>query len=554
LACPLPDESGVPRAPGNPEHRIHPAGARCLSPAAGGKRLTFSHDQCGSDRTAQRPAHRLRSVAPKETMTAPVESHPDPCFSAAPPAGGSAADYQRAVRRLLAGILALNLAVTLTKFAVGAMTGSIAVLADAFNALVDASSNVIGLLGLHAGSEPPDAAHPYGRRKYETIATLGIGGLMLLAGWEVLQDTVERLRGSPPPVVTPTALILLLATLPLNAFIVWYEGRRGRALRSDILLADAMSTRINILVSLAALVGLCGARFGWPWLDVVVALGIVAYVVQAAYRIIRDTTDVLTDSAAVDPHAVEDIARRIPGVWFVHRVRSRGREDDVHLDLRVKVDPAMSTDQAHAIASEVERQLKTQVAGVVDALVHIEPGGAEPLSEWDAIAVRLRAIADGLGLGVHNIHLDVVDGGYLLDVDIEVDAALSLAQSHTLASEFEARARAALPKMTDIITHIEPSLPANHSHALLGDDAAGLRQQIAAIVNRISGPDTAHHIVLRRGRLPERVDLSLHCSMAGDTALLTAHLLAEQVERELRAALPQLEHVTVHVEPPGPHD
>ncbi len=446
--------------------------------------------------------------------------------------------------------MVLNLVVTLIKFIVGAMTGSIAVVADAFNALVDASSNVIGLLGMHAASEPPDADHPYGRRKYETVATLGIAGLMLLAGWEVLQGIVERFGGGPLPVITPIPLALMLATLPINAFVVWYEGRRGRELGSDILQADATSTRVNIFISLSALAGLLGGRFGLPWLDMVVALGIVVYVCRAAYRIIREASAVLADSAAVDTHYVEDVARSVPGVWFVDAVRSRGREDDVHLDLRVKVDPAMSTAQAHAIASEVERRLQTRVRGVVDAVVHIEPGHTESLSEWDTMAVRLRAIADGLGLGVHNLHIDAVDGAYLVDVDVEASSALSLKQSHALVSEFEARSLAALPKLADLITHIEPSLPGDFPHPLVAGEAKALRDRIVAVADSLSGAGAAHHVVLRRSPVAERIDLSLHYTMPGDAPLLEAHLLAERVEQRLRTELPQLDHITVHVEPP----
>ncbi|MFN8595974.1 MAG: cation diffusion facilitator family transporter [Anaerolineae bacterium] len=462
--------------------------------------------------------------------------------------------YQRAVRRVLIGIMALNLIVTAIKFFVGALTGSIAVLADAFNALVDSSSNVIGLLGMRAASEPPDADHPYGRRKYETIATLGIAGLMLLAGWEVLQDVFERLGGGQPPKLTPEALILILITLPLNTFIVGYEGRRGRELGSDILSADATSTRINIFVSLAALTGLIGSQLGLPWLDIVVALGIVAYVFRAAYRILRETSDVLTDSAVIDPHLVEDIARHVPGVWFAAKVRSRGREDDVHLDLHIKVDPAMATEQAHAIASEVEQQLLQQVPGLVDAVVHIEPGEQSPLSEWDALTVRLRAIADGLGLGVHNVHIDVLDGGYLVDVDVEVNSALSLDRSHALVSEFEARARHELPRLADIVTHIEPTLPGDFPHPLIGPEADTLRDRIVAIADRISGLGAGHHVLLRHSHTPDRIDVSMHCVAPGDSPLVEAHLLAERVERQLRAELPQLDHITIHVEPPNSPD
>jgi cation diffusion facilitator family transporter len=462
-------------------------------------------------------------------------------------------NYHRSVKRVLIGILILNLLVTAIKFVVGALTGSIAVIADAFNALVDASSNVIGLLGLRAASDPPDPDHPYGHRKYETIATLGIGGLMLLAGWEVLEDVIARLKGGQPPVVTLLSLALILLTLPINLFIVWYEGRRGRELGSDVLQADATSTRVNIFVSLAALIGLLGSSIGLPWLDIVVALGIVAYIAVAAYRIIRATSDVLTDSAAIDPHVVEDIAREVPGVWFATKVRSRGREDDVHLDLHVKVDPAMATEQAHAIASEVERRVKDQLPGVVDAVVHIEPGQQAAVSEWDQLAVQLRALADGLGLGVHNLHIDVLDGGYIVDVDVEIDASLSLEASHQIVSEFESRARAGIPELIDIVTHLEPTEPGDHPKPIEGAEAEALRARVIQIADEVCCAGATHHIILRHSHVPRRVDLSMHCEVPGDTSLPEAHLIAERVERRLRAELPQLEHITIHVEPPEKH-
>jgi cation diffusion facilitator family transporter len=444
----------------------------------------------------------------------------------------------------------LNLIVTALTFFVGALTGSIAVLADAFNALVDASSNVIGLLSIRAASDPPDPDHPYGYRKYETIATLGIGGLMLLAGWEVLHDVFERLAGGQPPTVTPLSLVLILLTLPINIFIVWYEGRRGRELGSDVLQADATSTRINIFVSLAALIGLLGSAIGLPWLDIVVALGIVAYVAVAAYRIIRDTSSVLTDSAVIDPHMVEDIARKVPGVWFATKVRSRGREDDVHLDLHVKVDPAMATEQAHAIASEVERRVKDQIPGVVDAVVHIEPGQPEAVTEWEVLAVRLRALADGLGLGVHNLHIDELDGGYIVDVDVEIDSTLSLEISHQIVTEFEQRARAEIPHLREIVTHLEPTEPGHHPKPIEPAEAEALRANIIQLADGVCGQGAAHHLILRHSHLPNRIDLSMHCEVPGNTSLPEAHLIAEKVERQLRAALPELEHVTIHVEPP----
>jgi divalent metal cation (Fe/Co/Zn/Cd) transporter len=237
-------------------------------------------------------------------------------------------------------------------------------------------------------------------------------------------------------------------------------------------------------------------------------------------------------------------------VWFATKVRSRGREDDVHLDLHVKVDPAMATEQAHAIASEVERRVKDQIPGVVDAVVHIEPGQHTPASEWETLAVRLRALADGLGLGVHNLHVDVLDGVYIVDVDVEIDSSLSLEMSHRIVSEFESRARAEIPHLVEIVTHLEPTEPGDHPRPIEGAEAEVLRQRIIQIADEVCGCGAGHHIILRHSHLPNRIDLSMHCEVDGETSLPEAHLIAERVERQLRAELPQLEHVTIHVEPP----
>jgi cation diffusion facilitator family transporter len=461
-------------------------------------------------------------------------------------------DYPSSVHRVLIGVLLINALVTATKFIVGAMSGSVAVLADAFNSLIDSSSNVIGLLGVRAASDPPDADHPYGHRRYETLATLGIGALLLLAGWEVVENVFNRILQGGAPDVQPLSLILLALTLPVNLFIVWFEGQRGRELHSDVLLADATQTRMGVWTSLSAFAGLLGAQVGLPWLDIVVALGISVVIVREALRILRVTSLVLSDNAAIDPTRVEHIAQEVAGVRFATRVRSRGREDDIHLDLHIKVDPGMSTTQAHAIASEVEHRLTTDLPGVVDAVVHIEPGQRPPAARWESIAVEVRAIADGLGLGVHNLHMHPNPGGYAVDVDVEVDAMLSLEESHQQVTAFEQRVRAEVQNVVDIATHIEPMRAVDTEEIADDDDAKRVKARIVEIGDRLCGSGATHHVTLRR--MNGQYDVSLHVVWAGDTPIVEAHLLAEEIERQMRAAIDGLDHVTVHVEPPEGRD
>ena len=464
----------------------------------------------------------------------------------------SATRYQFSVRRVLTGVMILNALVTATKFLVGALSGSIAVLADAFNSLIDSSSNVIGLFGIRAASHPPDADHPYGHRRYETLATLGIGALLALAGWEVLQSVFNRILAGGAPSVEPLSLALLALTIPLNLFIIAYEGRRGRELRSDVLLADATQTRVGLFTTLSAFAGLIGVSLGLPWLDIVVALGIAVVIAREAWRILRSTSLILSDSSAIDPARVEQVARQVAGVRATAQVRSRGRDDDIYLDLHIKVDPAMSTVQAHAIASEVEHRLMADLPGVVDAVVHIEPGLPPAPSRWESIAVAVRAIADGLGLGVHNIHMHPGSNGYAVDIDVEVDASLSLEDSHRIVTEFEQRVRVDVPDVSDIATHIEPMVALDNEVIVTDEDAQRLKARIVEIGDRLCGVGATHHITLRR--MDGRYDVSLHIVRAGDTPITEAHLIAEELERQLREIIGGLDRVTVHVEPPEGRD
>lgn len=464
----------------------------------------------------------------------------------------SSADYHSSVRRVLIGVLLINASVTATKFVVGALSGSIAVLADAFNSLIDSTSNVIGLFAMRASASPPDADHPYGHRRYETLATLSIGALLLLTGWEVLENVFQRLLQGGAPEAQPLSLALLALTVPVNLFVIGYEGRRGRELGSDVLLADATQTRVNLWTTFLAFAGLIGGSIGLPWLDIVLALGITVVIGREAWRILRDTAGVLSDSAAIDPARVEQVARRVPGVRFATRVRSRGRDDDVHLDLHVKVDAAMSTSQAHAIASEVERRLKAELPGVVDAVVHVEPGLRPAPTRLETIMVQVRAIADGLGLGVHNLHMHPGRDGYTLDVDVEVEASLSLEASHVQVTAFENRVRAALPDVVEIATHIEPVYSAGAEEVAQDAEADRVRAQIVAVGDRVCGQGATHHVTLRRSE--DSYDASLHVVASGQASVIEAHLLAEAVEQRLRGEIDNLDRVTVHVEPPEGRD
>lgn len=456
------------------------------------------------------------------------------------------------IQRVLWLVLFLNLAVTAIKLIVGFASGALAVVADGFHSIVDSSSNLIGLVGVWIAARPADSDHPYGHEKYETIATLSIGGMLLVASFEIGKSVVGRLfGGQAEPEISLVTIGLMALTFVVNVGVTVYETRAGKRLNSDILLADAAHTRADLFVTLSVIASLIGARFGFQWLDPVVAGLVVILLVRAAYGILRSASNVLTDAAVADPEVVRRSALAVPGVRWVTKVRSRGRTDAAFVDMHVKVDPAMDTAQAHALASEVERRVRAEVPGVVDTVVHIEP--ARPpdneLPPWEHIAFTLRGLADGMGIGLHDLHAHIEkDGRYALEMHMEVEAALTLGAAHALVDEFERRALTALPEVETIITHIEP-LPS----ALPGEVGdiernAVLLQSVASIANELAGPGAGHNVELHN--LDGHLTATLHITQPASTPLTEAHALAERIESQLHTREAWLHRVVVHVEPP----
>jgi cation diffusion facilitator family transporter len=152
--------------------------------------------------------------------------------------------------------------------AFGYATGAVSIVSDGFHSLTDSASNIIGLIGARAASKPPDEDHPYGHRKYETLAAGGIFVFLVLVVVEVLRGALERLYGNaPPPQIGLSSFVVMGVTLAVNLLVVRYESGRGRALKSELLLADAMHTRSDVLTSCAVLVSLAGVWLGYPLLD-----------------------------------------------------------------------------------------------------------------------------------------------------------------------------------------------------------------------------------------------------------------------------------------------
>ena len=278
----------------------------------------------------------------------------------------------RAVRRVLVIEGAANAVVLAVKLFVGFSTGSLAVLADALHSLTDVANNLVAWFVVRLSTAPPDRDHPYGHRKFETLAVFGLATLMTVLGIELALGAIRR---EPQPIGEDAwTLALMLGVLTVNIGLAWWESGWARRLGSDLLLADARHTWADVLTTVVVIVGWQLAAHGYPWLDSLFALGVAALVLVLAYGLFARAIPILVDQVAIEPEAVDGIVRAVPGVRDVRNIRSRRIGAAAAVDLIVTVDASLSTAGAHEIADRVEGAVRRQLHAS-DVTVHIEPEG-----------------------------------------------------------------------------------------------------------------------------------------------------------------------------------
>ncbi len=282
-------------------------------------------------------------------------------------------ERNRKVRAVLASILVANWAVALAKLAIGIYSQSAAVTADGLHSFIDGGSNVLGLLAMTVASRPADEDHPYGHGKFEALASLGIGAMIGIAMLELGRMALDSLLHDQHPQVSPLMAGVMVITLGVNLTVTRVERHYGEKLQSTLLLADARHTLSDVFVTLAVLLSLGLVWLGYPRADGLVALVVMVFVAGVAWGIVRQAVGILSDTARLDPLRVAEALRTVQGVRSCRDVRSRGMEGAVYVDLKIEVDPQLSTEKAHALADEVEARLQAEFRDVVDVVVHVEP-------------------------------------------------------------------------------------------------------------------------------------------------------------------------------------
>jgi cation diffusion facilitator family transporter len=282
-------------------------------------------------------------------------------------------DRYTEVVKVLYRVLIANLAVAVAKIGLGYATGAISILSDGFHSLTDSASNVVALIGVSVARRPPDQNHPYGHRKYETMASVGILVFLVIVLMQVLSASLGRFLNGGTPRVFPEGIGLMTITLVINLVVVWYEQRAGRRLSSEVLKADAKHTRSDVLTSMAVLGALFGVWYGYPLLDPLAALLVAGFIGHACWSIAREASGVLSDQIVIAEEDVRTVVQSVPGVLGCEKIRTRGAADHAFMDLHLWVDGATSLQAAHSTSHVVKDKLMTKFPQLADVVIHIEP-------------------------------------------------------------------------------------------------------------------------------------------------------------------------------------
>jgi cation diffusion facilitator family transporter len=444
------------------------------------------------------------------------------------------------------GSIAASAALALAKAVVGLLSGSLAILSEAGHSLLDLAATVLTYAAVRVSGKPADAEHQYGHGKIESVAALAETALLFLLAGGVAFESVQRLFGTQTYSVEATA-----AAFAIIAVSIVVDFFRARTLRrvaektsSQALEADALHFSSDMWSSIAVLIGLGGVALGYRSADAAAALVVAVFICIAGWRLGRRTIDTLTDTAPAGvSEQVAAIARRVPGIVSVERVRARPGGAVLFVDLAVGVNRTLPLDRVATIKDRLTRAIRAELPAA-EVTITTEPRALDD----ETVRERVMLIARNSGLAVHHVAVQAIADRLSVSADLEVEGTLPLAAAHETASRLEEAIREELGPEVEVETHIEP-LPAA---LLAGRDAAvqrvaEIRGALTELATGVNGLGEVHDV-----RVRETVDgeiVNFHCRADPTLSVAAVHDLVDGIERGLRRRFPAIARVIGHAEP-----
>lgn len=277
---------------------------------------------------------------------------------------------------------AVNAVLIVLKFIAGFVGRSSAMVADAVHSLSDFISDVIVLIFVKIAGKPKDKGHDYGHGKYETLATVIIGILLIIAGIGLMINGIEAVVRSlhGEELERPTMLALIVAGVSIlsKEWLYRYTIKAGKKLDSQAVVANAWHHRSDAVSSLGTLIGIAGAMFlgdRWRILDPIAAIVVSILIIKSGYDIVKPCISELLEASLPEDKEkeIENLVMSVPGIKFVHNLRTRRIGNGIAVDLHAKMDGDLSLSEAHEKASAAEKAIRHVFGKNTIINIHMEP-------------------------------------------------------------------------------------------------------------------------------------------------------------------------------------
>ncbi len=290
-------------------------------------------------------------------------------------------DFEKTATRVSLVSVAGNTALSLFKLLAGVLAHSGAMISDAVHSASDVISSFIVIVGVKIAAREADREHPYGHERFECVAAIVLAVVLamtgLLIGWRAAQSIGRA--GQSPQAPGLLALVAAIVSIALKEAMYWYTRFYAKRLNSAALMANAWHHRSDALSSVGALVGIAGARMGYPVMEPVASLVICVFILKAAYDIFRDAMAKMVDRScdAETEKRFADCVREQPEVLGIDRLQTRAFGSRVYVDLEIRLDGELRLKEAHAIAEQVHDRIEREFPEVKHIMVHVNPGESE---------------------------------------------------------------------------------------------------------------------------------------------------------------------------------
>ena len=290
----------------------------------------------------------------------------------------SDSDYSRTIRKVSVLSMAGNLALAGFKFFAGFVGRSDAMISDAIHSSSDIAGSLIVLIGSVISEKEADEDHPYGHERFESVASILLAFILFLAGVGLIREELIKIfSGSWQNMHSPgmIALIAAITSIIVKEGMYWYTAVNARRIHSDSLLAEAWHHRSDALSSIGSLIGIAGARLGFPILDPAAGVLISLFILKAAISIFYNATEKLTDHSC-SPQMEQQLYNFIqndPRVRSIDLLQTREFGRKIYLDLEIGVDREMTLQKAHQIAEELHDRIENAFPDIKHVMIHVNP-------------------------------------------------------------------------------------------------------------------------------------------------------------------------------------